>query len=476
MSVHLFASGRGESQERQTQNDEWILCITSFDVSSLPAEELYLTEVLKRKIVERLTTISYRTRISPEYAYYEAFAWANTRSVAARAIAAKQDERSALIFRGEPNWRYRQNLARIDAELEKLRATLEEVEKNAPLINREPVFNLTRGNLDFSFPAPPEAGREYRFCIAQRADAFLSGSIVNFHGRYVLSVKLYTVYTRSFVWEDSIIFSLADIEEAVDEFTRRLLVKLSGKEPAAIAVIAEPQDTLVLINRSFAGRGSTDVLEIPPGTVTVTASAQNHESITFETTLSSNELTVVNISLNPVRFIDVAISADSAGRIYHGALYVGNAPHTLRLPVNNLEYIEVITTSAKMGTMVFQTPDTVGNAGSYPQSLYLKTETPLARGRVERERRAFYWAWGGTWITGIAAWITYGLFISQNEILHLSQSRDFFDSTQMLSHISNGTLIAVGVKVGYKFFELARYLRAATDNATPIARQERRGR
>lgn len=471
LNVQVFARGRGESEEIKTQNDEWILCITSFDVSSLPPEKLYLADVIKRKMVERLTSISYRTRISPEYAYYEEFAWSNARSTAARAIATKQDERSALIFRGDPDWRYRQNLARIDADLERLHAALEEVDNNAPLINREPVFGLTRGNLDFSFPAAPSQGTEYRFCTTQRSDAFLTGSIMTFHGRYMLSVNLYTVYTRSFVWEDRIVFSLEDLDQALDEFIRRLLIVLSGNQPASIAVIAEPEETLVLINRSFAGRGNTDVLEFPPGTVTVTATAPNHESITFETVLSPDELTVINLSLNPVRFTDVRVSADSQGRVYHGALYIGDAPLTLRLPLNHLEYIEIETTDAKRGAIVFQTPQTQ----DMPQSIFLRSGIPLPKGRVERERNAFYWGWGATWITGIAAWISWYSYSEADKAIRLSYSQnneinvDFHNSYMNMFYVHRVSLIAAGVAATYSIYRFIRYLYNANRGSVSVS-------
>ena len=470
LSVRLFAFGRGEAAQSQTQNDEWILCVTSFDVRSLPAQSIYLSEVITRKIVERLTSINYRTRISPEYTYYEEFAWANARAAAAKAIAAKHEERSALIYRGEADWRYRQNLARIDTDLGRLRAALEEIENNPPLINREPVFNLTRGNLDFIFPPAPEEGKEQSFCTTNRADGFLSGAISTFHGRYVLTVRLYTVYTRSFVWEDRIIFSLGDLDDAIEEFSRRLLIVLSGNQPAAVTITAEPEETLVLINRAFAGRGSTEVIEMPPGTITVTASAPNHETITFDTLLSPDELTVINLTLYPVRYVDLDILSSAAeGRVYHGALYVGDSPMTLRLPLNNLEYIEIETKDSQVGTAVFQTPYT----SNYPQTLVLRPETPLQKGRVERERRLFYWSWGGTWIAGIAAWAAYYSYSEADKAIRSSYQSgavdpDFHRTYMTMYYIHTGTLVVTGLAAAYSIYRIIRYLYTSNRGAIPL--------
>jgi len=467
----LFARGaQDEEAEVKTQNDEWVLCITGFDTSSLPPDKLISSNVITGKITESLNTINYRTRISSEYAYYESYAWSHSRSTAAKALSAKIEERSRYIYRGEPDWRYRQNMARIDADIEKLRTALEEIESNAPIINKEPIFKLTSGNLDFTFPSAPGAGSEKSFCTAQKADAFLAGSIIDFHGRYILSVKLYVLYARSFVWEDRLIFSQDDLENTVDEVTRKLIILLSGNQPATVAITAEPQETLVLINRSFAGRGETGILEYPPGTVIVTASAPNHESLTFKTELPPGELTEIDLRLKPIEYADVEILSDSKGNIYHGALYVGEAPLTLRLPVGQMEYVEFEAEDKSTGTIVFEIPD----SSSFMQ-MSMRTGIPLEEGRVNRARRDYYWAWGATWITGISAWLLYHTFSSMNSALYYSQAnsfnRQFYDDNRRMYNISIGAIIATGVVLAFDFFQLGRYLYIANKGSTPVTKK-----
>jgi len=472
LNTLLFASGaKDEETEVKTQNDEWVLCITDFDTSTLPPDKLIASGMISRKITERLSTINYRTRISPEYAYYESYAWSRSRSTAAKALSAKIEERSQQIYRGEPEWRYNQSIAKYDTDIEKLRTALEEVENSAPLINKEPVFNLTSGNLDFIFPDAPKPGGEKNFCTAQKADAFLAGSIIDFHGRYFLSIKLYVVYAKSFVWEDDLIFSQNDLENTIDEVARRLVILLSGNQPAAIAIKAEPQETLVLINKSFAGRGETGVLEYPPGTVIVTASAQNHESVTFETELPPGELTKINLRLKPIEHVDVEITGDSEGRIYHGALYVGEAPFTLRLPRNQLEYVEFETLNNRKGTAVFLTPNKEEFA-----SLSVRTSSLLRNGRINKARNQYYWAWGTVWATGIAAWITYNSFSSANTAISYNYSqtnnynKQFYDENKRMYNISMGAIIATGVFLAIDFFQLGRYLYIANKGSTSVSK------
>jgi len=476
LGVQLFALGKKEEDEVKTQNDEWILCVTDFDIKMMPAEKINVAGVITKKVVERLSAISYRARVSPEYAYYEGYAWARARANAAKALSAKQDERALQIYRGDPAWRYSQNLTRIDAEIEKLKLALEEVENNAPVINSEPVFRLTSGNLSSVYPAAPEAGNENRFCQNQRADAFLAGFITDFHGRYYVSIKLYTVYTRSFVYEDSIIFSTNDLENAVDELTGRLLVVLSGNKPAAVAVIAEPEETLVLINQTFAGRGKTETLEYPPGKITITASAPDYESMTVETELLPGELVEVNMFLNKRQYGNIEITGlSSGGSVYQGALYVGETPLTLRLPLNVLEYVELETSGNKKGTAVFQTPDKADT--SY--SLSLRTETPPANGRVDKARRMYYWAWGGTWLTGIAAWITYHTYTSSDSAIRYDYARTgefnrgFSDDNTRMYYISMGAVIAVSAAVLYEIFHIGRYVYIADKGSTTVVKPDR---
>ena len=428
--------------------------------------------VILREFVQRLEAISYRTRVSPEYAYYEEFAWARAQSTAARAVATKMEERSAELFKGQPNWRYRQNIQRIDSDLVKLKANLEEIENNAPLINKEPSFSLTKDNLQLSFPAPPAPGGENRFCTSQRADAFLAGSIREFHGRFILSVKLYTIYTRSFVWEDSIIFSQEDITEAVNEIIQKLIIVLAGNEPAVLAIKAEPDETLVLINRSFAGKGNTENMELPPATIIVTASAPNFESITFETVLSAEELTNISINLTPVRYADVNIGSAIGGRVYHGALYIGEAPLTLRLPVNRPEYIELVPDYSQKGTIVFETPESPNAVSNFN----IKTKPVLPSGRVDKHRKIYYWTWGITWLSGITYWIADYTFTEANNVIDTvsSNNPDFINKYNTMYYVSQGALVATGTILVYSAYRFCRYLYTANRGSTPVVKAGRK--
>jgi len=466
-SLPLFAKGKIDETEAKTQNDEWFLCITKLDSSSLPADKTNISDVISRELVDRLSSISYRTRISPEYAYYEEYAWARSRAAAAKNISSKMEERSRLIYQGEANWKYRQNIKKIDVDIKKMRENLDEIDKNAPLINKEPAFKLISGNSALSFPEPPANGGERRFCVAQKADAFLSGQITDFHGRYSLTLKLYILYTRSFIWEENYIFSYNDINVTIDEITRKLMIILSGNAPSVIVVKTEPETTLVLINQSFAGRGEISSMEYPPGKITINASAPDHDSIVLETELISGELTQIDIKLNPIKYVNTDISSKTHGHVYHGSLYVGESPLTLRLPASSFEYVEITENSGKKGSAVFKTKDNL----DYNQTISFKLSQPNRRGAVDRQRRDYYWAWGGQWITGIAAWLGYYSCMGVNEAVKVNDGKanqEFNNYGNNLLNFYYGAAIAFGVTSLYGIIRMITYIYISGKDSTPI--------
>jgi len=466
-SLPLFAKGKTDETEAKTQNDEWFLCITNFDSNSLAADKTNISGVISRELVNRLNSINYRARISPEYAYYEEYAWARDRATAAKSLSSKMEERSKLIYQGEANWKYQQSVKKIDVDIKKLRENLDEIDKNAPLINKEPAFKLISGNNDLSFPEPPTKGGERRFCVAQKADAFLAGQITDFYGRYSLTLKLYTLYTRSFVWEDNFIFSYNDINDTIDEITRKLMILLSGNDPSVITVKTEPETALVLINQSFAGRGEISSMEYPPGKITINASAPDHESIVLETELVSGELTQINIKLNPIKYVNTDISSKMQGHIYHGSLYVGESPLTLRLPANNMEYVEITEDSGKRGSAAFKTKDNI----DYNQTITFKLSQPNKKNAVDKQRRDYYWAWGGQWLTGIAAWLGYYSFMGVSDAVKANggtTTQEFYNYGNNLLNFYYGAAIAFGVTSLYGIIRMITYIYVSGKDSTPI--------
>jgi len=465
----LYAKGKTDAEEKKTINDEWLLCVTQFDYSLIKPAQRIAGDVITRSLVDTLKTVSYRLRVSPEYAYYEDYAWRQAVNAAAKALSQKQDERSLLLFKGEPDWRYKSNIKKIDAEIEKLKLALEEKEAEKPLVNNEPSFNLVQANISGTFPEPPKPGGERRFCQNQKADAFLTGSIREFHGRYYITLKLYVLYANAYVYEDDIIFSMDDAGGAVDEIAGRLTAALAGNKPAVIAVNVNPKEAQVLINRNYAGKGTVEGREHPPGKVTVAIAAEGYSPELVETELVSGEVTEINTELTPLLFSNIKISAPgmTGVSIYNGAMYVGEAPYNLLMPIDTLGYFTAEAKGRNAAKIVFTSPDMPDETRNI--SLKLKTQPPPGQKRVNRARRQYYWAWGATWIAAMLAWGANGIYTSQNDVLSNSSSDKFFADTQRWYQISNGTLILLGAAAAYNIFQLSRYLYISTEGATPIA-------
>jgi len=470
----LFAFGKKDVEEPKTLNDEWILCVTVFDYSMMSPSRRITGDVITRDLVNKLELVSYRFRISPEYAYYESYAWQQELSAAAKAIANKQNERAQLLYRGEPNWKYRKNLKKIDEDLIVLEETYARKLEEKPLINKEPVFNLSQTNLSGTYPAPPKRGAERRFCQSQKSDAFLVGEIREFHNRYYIKLRLFALYTNSWIYEDDIIFSLEDIDGAVDEIAGRLDTVLAGNRPSRVAITVKPPESQILINQKYAGTGTVEARERPPGKVTIDIAADGFMPETVETELVPGEHADIDVTLGALSYANVEISVQGhpGATVYNGALYVGEAPLTLRLPINQLDYVTVKTRNGRTAKAVFATPD-------IPEAtllVSLKTKIPPSSGqkRVNKARSWYYWGWGATWFGIIAAWIGDGMLKTYNVALPYSSDPSFYDSAQRVAKVRSGAMICMGAAFTYSVFQMVRYLYIATEDATPIVKGERR--
>ncbi|MCL2138382.1 MAG: carboxypeptidase-like regulatory domain-containing protein [Treponema sp.] len=472
--VSLYARGKQEEPEIIPLNNEWLLCITAFDYSGLSPSRRVAGEVIVRNLLDTLNTVSYRLRISNEYAYYEGYAWRQSLMSAAKSLSQKYDERSALIYRGEPGWKLKTSLKRIDADIVRLRESYEIIENNKPLIENEPVFGLSQANTGNTFPEAPRKGGERRFCQTQGADGFLTGQVIEFHGRYFIKIQLYILYTNSYVYEDDIIFSLEDTDDAVKEISARLTAVLSGNKPAAIAVNADPPEAQVLLNRNYAGRGTVAAREHPPGRITIAVSAEGYTPQTIETELAPGQLTQVDVLLSPLQYsnAEIIISNFSGVYIYSGALFVGEAPLTLQLPLDNIEYIYAVSSGGEEAKAVFTTPDMPGETTAI--TLSLKVPPPSGQQRVNKARNRYYWSWGSTWITIIAAWITNGISKGYSNALMSGYSDDLYRKANVFRVVSLSSMIVFGSVAAFNFYQMLRYLVIANKGATPIVKQEKK--
>ncbi|MDR1420812.1 MAG: hypothetical protein LBI86_10590 [Treponema sp.] len=410
--------GGGKPEEKETLDREWTLCISAFDVSDLSPSRRIIGDVIMRDLVSSLGRVERRVRGDSEYGWYAGYAHSREKSAAAAALAAKLEERGALLYRGDPRWKYRRDLAAIDKEIKKLEDELEETERNIPPVDREPVFVLAGDNLNGKFPPPPEPGTEYRFCRDGKADALLSGSVSEYYGRVYITLRLYTVYSGGWIYEDSIIFSPEDISGASDEIADRLAAAVSGSRAAVIAVRAKPPEAEIAVNNSFAGRGVMPEREHVPGKVTVIVSAENYRSETVETELEEGMRTDIGVTLMPLdlSFVRLSVPGKAGVIVYRGAFYEGDAPLSFGIEAGGIEYFSVESSEGETGSVVFLNSGLV-NSVREETEIFLATAAPPRPGQhdVEEARRKYYGAWGRLWIALPAAFLISGLAEAQSE-------------------------------------------------------------
>jgi hypothetical protein len=470
-----FAKGKQEETAPEALNKEWVLCVTNIDVSAMPDSRRAIANVLSNNLVDRLNEIRRRIRVSPEYTYYESTAWLNALSEAGKQIAAKRDQRDLLLFSGDPKWKYRRDLKALDKEIAVLEETYAEAEANLPLIEEKPTFRLTDENIAGNFPAPPLEGAELLFCRNQRIDAFMTGKIIEYHGRIYLALRFYTLYTRSYTYEDSIIFSPEDLDAAADELSDRLVSVMEGGPQAAITIRAMPKDAIITIGEGFGGRGETPVLEYPPDKMEISVSAPDHQSYTFNYDLTGGELADFTISLTPLGTtlfqVDTPNHAESL--VFQDSLFVGKTPLVLPLPRSSYQYLTVETEDGQVGSTVIPS-DAQGEMIELPMTVH----DPLEKGRVEKVRRQFYGAWGRFWIVIPVTMMINGLANSVTTAYtrNLDPSNDQYDLASKYYWASIGINVITAAVVVESVIRIVVYLYGSTKGEPKINRAKVRGK
>ncbi|MDR2185631.1 MAG: PEGA domain-containing protein [Treponema sp.] len=441
-------------------NKEWVLCITAFDVSALPSSNRIAGEIMAKTLVDALDPVNRRIRVSREYAYYADYARAKALTGAGQALAAKREERDLLLYQGNPSWKYRRELAAADEAIAELEAAYREADKIPP-IEGEPEFKLTEENAGNNFPPPPEPGNEYRFCRDQNADAFLAGSVSEYYGRILISLKLYTLFTRSFQYEDSIVFSLEDMNGAMDELAGRLRAAVSGSAPAAITVKTAPAHAAVIIDDSFAGRGGTTIIERPPGPVELRVFAEDHRTLVTEVELNPGELAELYINLTPIAQAALTVTAPevSSASVYRGALYAGEVPLTINIDQGRYEYIFVESYKGS-AAKVFQGID---------GSAVFEVREPGER-QVERMRRRFYGAWGRFWVILPAAVLINGIAATYTNAYNQGGDPGIYDEASNFRYISIAAWTVFGCTVAESVYRAFRYLYSSNEGVIKMER------
>jgi hypothetical protein len=468
LSAPLFGKGKVEEEEKKDLNSQWVLCISAFDVTVLPPPQRVVGDIMIRSLVKSLTDVDHRIRVSEEYSYYKDLAFFIALEDAGKKLAAKKAERDLLLYKGYPSQRYKNELKTANAAVKTMEEEYQKAEEAVMKISVEPVFQLTQENTEGTFPDPPAAGGEYRYCINKKADAFISGEMSEFHGRLVLTIRMYTLYTRSFEYEDSFIFSTDDMNIVKEEIAGRLTAAISGAAPAALSVTADPENAIIMVKESYAGQGDTGIQEHAPGPVDVVAFAEGYESASASVDLAAGELTELQFKLHPIPNADFDI-VFPYGRtsVYQGSLYIGEAPLSITAPWNQFEYIHGETPMGDTTAVIFLAGQT-GSAVTLPPAVPKgKDPTPL-----RSARRKFYGAWTAFWISLPVAFILTGVANTYKNVdIYMNHTNaDVGKTYDILHKVSIGAWGGFGAVVSYSLFRIIWYNHTASKSVPKVAK------
>jgi hypothetical protein len=461
----LFAAGslypRGKPEEPPI-NTEYVFCITVFDVSDLPSAQASLGPILQNRLASKLGGIDQRARTGEELVQYERRAYTQARDDVISQLAAKRKERDELLFKGFPRWKYNKELRRINKELKKLEAVLVETENKTIRIEEKPLFVLSEG----PFPQPPPPGGEEQFLADQKADAFLSGKLSSYYGRIYAELWIYT-RDSAFVFEDALVFSYEDMNDAADDLANRIEATVAGTDRSVLTVMTDPEDARILVNEKITA--NKEPVFLNPGEASVLVSAEGYENFSGILELVPGEKAETGVVLSPIESEILKLSEPGA-KIYIGALYVGTVPPggdlEISVPLDHYRYINAETEDGKRGEVIVlggQQSESQRSVEVNPRIIPGKDEQP-----VEKRRRQFYGAWGRLWVTLPLAFFLDGLTRSYAAAYNVSGNEDIRDRFNTSYYISRGAIFAAGVFGVESIIRLIIYINTANREAVPL--------
>ena len=458
-AVPLFSRGASED-ERPLVYTEYVLCLTDFDVSELPQSQQAVGRVLHNRFTRRLEAVKIHTRTEQERERYEQAARNEARREAGEKLAAKRDERDQLIFAGLPGWKYRKECRRVDKEIAGLEADFTKADTIQPRVEEMPAFKLAEGSL-----APPLPGEEETFLTTHKADALLTVSLYPFYGRIGARLRMYSRFHAA-SYEEEVVFSPEDINDAADEIAFRLEEAASGEGRAVLTIRTEPEKAQVLVDGKLAVKG--EPLVVNPGTVSVIVSAEDYRPFEGEIDLAPGEKADSNIVLDPMEMEALTLSLTDGGpaKIYIGALYAGELPSygafEFRVPRGMYRYLNAETEDGRAGRVIVLGGEENRSLSIKPQILHGPDEKP-----VEKRRRQFYGAWGRFWVSLPVTFFVYGMKIMYEAHAKVG-NESMYNTAVLTNNLFTAGAIVTGVFGAESLVRLIIYINTANKEAVPL--------
>ncbi|MDR1867035.1 MAG: PEGA domain-containing protein [Treponema sp.] len=462
VTVPVFSQGNAEETEETILNPEWVLCVTACEYSSLPLAQQYLGSLYIRSIVYNLGKVQHRARSSAEREYYTVAARNSARTVAARELAAKRLERDQLFFRGNSQQAYKKALKTLDKTIETLEQTVLNIETAPLTVEPRPQIRLATVNEQQHYPPPPRPGFEGSVCVANGADALLSLSLSPFHGRIVATIKLWTIASAAYTYEDSILFSLEDSTEALEELITPFIAAVSAEAPATLNVHTTPADTLVSVNGVLVRDIKNE--KFMPGTAEISVSADGYETNTTVVELKSEELTELFVDLRPFGNRSLIVDAQQPSRVYRGSEYLGDTPLHVTIPADQTEYLRLESMDGRTASAIIEGGAPLSNATALKP--FLNYTSPQAE--LEKKRRQFYNAFGRFWLTLPIAILATGINSSETVAGNLFPNIQL--NRPLTMSITVGSWVLFGLTTAEVIYRASRYIGFASEGVPSTIR------
>jgi hypothetical protein len=296
----------------------------------------------------------------------------------------------------------------------------------------------------------------------------MTGSLTPYHGRLFLTIKIWALFSNSFIYEDSSLFSSEDTAVAVNELTETLIACLSGASHSRLVVHADPPDASVFVNETLIAK--EEAVERSNGAVTVVASADKYGTVSVPLDLNPDEEIEVTVSLPPVSYKPFVIETDNEGdSIYQGALFVGHSPLSLDLPLNGFEYFKA-ENEGKAGAIVMGEENSILNIKK--RVLPGEGEKPVGKAQDK-----MYASYGRFWIAlpiALVVGLPYegggGMYGAAYNAFVSSQTQKSADNANTWLIVSVVAAAAVAVTLADTIYHAVRYFSISNKNSPKLVK------
>ncbi len=449
--------------------NEWVLCVAALDSSELSPIERSIAASLGLSLLAAVRAQPSRSRSDEEISVLKDLSWAEVKKAAGTRLAAKRSERDALLYQGLPEWKYAQELEKIETAIADLNRELKKAQETPPEVASLPKVVLAKANQDNQLPPPPGPGAERSYAKKHQADALLTGSVRIFHGRYLVDVRIFDLAQRRYIHEDRTLFSPEIREAAMDDFSRRLGQAISALPLGSLRVQAEPPEALLVLDGVYAGRGSLGPLDKNPGGQELQAHAPGYESSISKIDIREGETASVQLNLRPLAQESLRVATRPEGAaLYRGVLFIGNSP--LTVPIRRGIPI-VLRGEDDFG---FNAQAAVFDGGGELRMELLPRELPGSR-PVETARRSFYGAYGRFWIALPVAFLVNGLSKTYIDAANHSGKIAVYDDAYRSYYLSLGAWAVAGGFLAESIYRFARYLYTSDTRSIPVLKPTEQG-